>query len=105
VTKGSEVVLVAGNVGQHQCKQCETRAPLQYNEPLKSLTVSHLWRRVGMDISYMPKTDDGYHLLVVAREYCTGWAEAQPLTQGTPENVAYFFSQKYFVGSEPRNVW
>jgi hypothetical protein len=24
------------------CEQCEKRAPLQYDEPLKSLTVSHL---------------------------------------------------------------
>jgi len=40
------------------CKQCENRAPPRYDQPLKSLTVSHLWQRVGMDISYMPKRED-----------------------------------------------
>jgi hypothetical protein len=58
------------------CEQCQKRAPLQYDKPLKSLTVSHVWQRVGMDISYMPKIEDGYHLLVVAWEYLSGWAEA-----------------------------
>ena len=58
------------------CKHCKKRVPLRYDEPLESLTVRHLWQRVGMDISYMPKTEDGYHLLVVAREYLSGWAEA-----------------------------
>jgi len=73
------------------CGQCEKGAPLRYDEPLTSLTVSHLWQRVGMDISYMPKTEDRYHLLVVAREYLSGWAEARPLKQGTSEKVADFF--------------
>jgi len=70
------------------CKRRETKAPLQYGLPLKSLTVSHLWQCVGMDISYMPKTEDGYHLLVSALECLSGWAEAQLLTQGTWENMA-----------------
>jgi transposase-like protein len=47
-----------------------------------------------MDISYMPKTEDGYHLLVVAREYLSGWAEARPLKQGTSEKVADFFYEE-----------
>ena len=58
------------------CEQCEQRPPLLYDEPLKSLTVSHLCQRVGMDISYMPKTKYPYHQPVVAREYLSGWAEA-----------------------------
>jgi len=43
-----------------------------------------------MDISYIPKIKDGYHLVVVAREYLSGWAEAEPLTQGSSQNVADF---------------
>jgi len=75
-------------------EQCEVRAPLRYDEPLKSLTVSHLWQRVGMDISHMPKTEDRYHLLVVAKEYLRGWAEARPLKQGTSEKVADIFHKE-----------
>jgi len=71
-----------------KCELCGKRAPLRYDEPLKSLTVSHLWQRVGMDISYMPKMEDGYHPLVVARDYLSGWAEAQQLKQGTSEKAA-----------------
>jgi hypothetical protein len=41
-----------------------------------------------MNISSMPKTEDGYYLLVVPREYLSGWAEAQPPKQGTSEKVA-----------------
>jgi len=75
-------------------KQCEKSAPLRYDEPLKRLTVSHLWQRVGMDISYMPKMEDGYHPLVVARKYLSGWAEARPLTQDTLEEVADCFDKE-----------
>jgi len=50
-------------------KQCKQRAPLQCDEPLKTLTVSHLWQWVGRNILYMLETEDGYHLRVVAREY------------------------------------
>lgn len=45
---------------------CEKRVPLPYDNLLESITVSHLWQQVGMDISYIPKAEDGYHLLVVA---------------------------------------
>ena len=39
----------------------------------------------------MPKMEDGYHLLVVATQYLCRWAGAQPLIQGTSEQVADFF--------------
>jgi hypothetical protein len=58
------------------CQQCNKRAPLRYDECLKSRTVGHLWQRVGMDILYMPNTEDEYHLLEVPREFLSGWAEA-----------------------------
>jgi len=52
-------------------EQCEKGAPPRYDEPLYSITISHLWQRVVMDISYLPKTEDVYHLLVVDRGYLT----------------------------------
>lgn len=39
----------------------EMNAPLPYDEPLKSQTISHLRLQVGMAISYRPKMDDQYH--------------------------------------------
>jgi len=41
----------------------------------------------------MPKTEDGYHLLMVPREKLSRCAEAQPLIQGTSEQVADFFCE------------
>jgi hypothetical protein len=58
------------------CEECEKRVLLRYDEPLNSLTFSHLWQQVVMDISYMPKTENRYHLLVVAREYLSECAGA-----------------------------
>lgn len=40
-------------------EQHKKRAPLWYEEPLKSQTISHVWQRVGMDIVYMPIMDNG----------------------------------------------
>jgi hypothetical protein len=76
------------------CEQCDKRAPLRDDEPLTSLTVSHLWQRVGVDISYMPKTEDRYHLLVVTRESLSGWAEARPLKHCSSKKVADFFYEE-----------
>jgi hypothetical protein len=67
---------------------------LGYDELVTILTVSHLWLRLGMVISYMPKMEDGYHLLVMAREYLSGSAEARPLKQGISGMVADFFYEK-----------
>jgi len=60
------------------CERCMERAPLRYDEPLKGLTFSPLWQQVVMDTLYMPKIEDGYHLLVVAREYLSAGAEVRP---------------------------
>jgi hypothetical protein len=57
------------------CKQGETRAPIQYDEPLKSLTVNHLWQHVEMQISYMLTMENRYYLLLIGRECLSGWAE------------------------------
>ena len=76
------------------CEQCEKRAPTRYAEPMKSLTVNRLWQRVGLDISYLPRTENGHHLLVVAREYLSGWVEARPLPKGTSEKVTDLFYEE-----------
>jgi len=78
------------------CEPSEKRLPLRYDKPLKSLTVSHLWERVTMDIFYMPKTEDVYHLLLVAREYLGGWVEARPAKPGTSEKIGDFFDEDVF---------
>jgi len=73
-----------------------TRTQTTSNSPHPSLigTVSYQWHWVGMDIRYIPKTDDGYPLLVAAMEYLRWWPEAWPLKQGTSKMVAHFFREE-----------
>jgi len=47
-------------------KPFQKRVRLPYEEPLKKQTVSRQWQQVRMDILYMPKTEDGHRLLMVA---------------------------------------
>jgi hypothetical protein len=61
------------------CEQYEKGVPLRYDKLLKSLPMSHRWQQVRMDILYIPKMEDGHHLLVVSREYLSGWADAEPV--------------------------
>jgi hypothetical protein len=67
------------------CNEFEKRAPLPYDQPLNSLTLSYLWQLVGMDIVYMPKVEDWYLLLVIAWEYCRRWVDERTLTVGSAE--------------------
>lgn len=53
----------------------------------------------------MPKAEFGYHLLLIGREYLSGWAEARPLKQGTLEKVADFIYQELIVKSGSQKVW
>lgn len=50
--------------------------------------------QVGIDISYMPKMDDRYHLLVIALENLSGWTAAHPPKYGTLEKRANIFDKK-----------
>jgi hypothetical protein len=47
-----------------------------------------------MDISYMPNTQYGYHLLVVVTEYISRWAECPPLMQSISEKVTDFMYEE-----------
>jgi hypothetical protein len=67
------------------CNRFEKRAPLPYDQPLNSLTLSFLWQLVGMDIVYMPKVEDWYLQLVIAWEYCRRWVDERTLTVGSAE--------------------
>jgi hypothetical protein len=48
------------------------------------------WRTVGLNITYMPETVEGYEYLVILGEYLSGWVEARPLRDCTSLEVAQF---------------
>jgi len=99
VTKGSAAVLVAGNLcrcqrlGENVQAVWEESASTVWWTPEKP-DLSHLWQGVGIDIPYMPQTENRYHLLEIAREYLRGCVEAWPLNKGTLEKVAVFFYEE-----------
>ena len=79
------------------CEQCQLRANKRKEEPLHSISVGTLWRRVGVDVMYMPETPDGYRCLVAAREYLSGWIEAEALKSPSSESVAQFLHDSIFT--------
>jgi len=46
--------------------------------------------QIGVDITNLPKTEDGYCCIVVAMDYFSKWPEARPLKDHTAESVAKF---------------
>jgi hypothetical protein len=75
-------------------EECEKRAPGRYEEPLKSLTVGHQWQQVVMDISYMPKMEYGYHLVVIACKSFRESGEAWPPKERLIAEVVDLFYHK-----------
>lgn len=86
---------VRNDVQQHvySCELCQ-----RVNGP-KIKTASHMhsidiqpqsMSKVGVDITTLPKSDEGYIYLIVAVDYFTKWPEARPLKNKTAEDVARF---------------
>lgn len=44
-----------------------------------------LWRRVDIDIMYMPETPDGYRCVIAAKECPNGWVKAEALKSPVSE--------------------
>lgn len=72
------------------CPECQARDPVRIEEPLQATMMSQLFRRINMDVTYMPPAD-GKSLLVVARDDLSHWVEARPLRANTSKAVAQFF--------------
>ena len=51
---------------------------------------SEVMVQIGIDITNLPKTDDGFNCVVVAMDYFSKWPEARPLKDHTAESVARF---------------
>ena len=71
------------------CEACQKRSPMKSNEPLHPTTRSSLWRKVGLDIVYMPK-DKGYKYLAVMQDNLSGWPEAEPMRKNDSLTMSKF---------------
>ena len=71
------------------CPQCQYRAPLHWDEELHPTLYSALWKKVGLDIVYMPMSR-GKKFFVAMREDLTGWMEGKPLVKNDSASVSAF---------------
>ena len=72
------------------CEVCQKRSRLRYEEPLHPTFSTYVWRKVGVDVVFMPVTTDGYGFIVFARDDLSGWVEARALKFNNSRNVARF---------------
>jgi hypothetical protein len=49
------------------CSECQSSIYYSVWRPMHSISVSVLWRTVGLDITYMPETVEGYKYIVILR--------------------------------------
>ncbi|XP_068224257.1 uncharacterized protein [Palaemon carinicauda] len=79
------------------CDRGQKVNPLQQTEVAELHPVpvpSEVMLQIGVDITNMPKTEDGYCCVVDAMDYFSKWPEAHALKVHTTENVAKFLLEK-----------
>ena len=61
------------------CDKCQRRINVRVEQVLHPNITSTMWKRVAVDIVYMPKGTRGNKYLVLAREDVLGWPEARDI--------------------------
>ena len=72
------------------CEECQSRARNRQQEPLHPTWSITVWEKVGIDIVYMPVTEDGFGFIVFARDDLSGWVEGRAIKAADSKNVAKF---------------
>ena len=75
------------------CDRCQKVNPVKHVEvaELHSVPVPvAVMAQIGVDITNLPRTEDGYCCVVVAMDYFSKWPEARALRNHTAESVAKF---------------
>lgn len=75
------------------CVECQFRSSNRTEEPLRLVTVSGLFRRVSLDITYMPSSM-GKQYLLVARCLFTHYPEARAIAKANAAAVSRFFMEE-----------
>ena len=71
------------------CEECQRRARNRYDEPLHPTWSIIVWQKIGVDIVYMPWTQEG-SFIVFARDDLSGWVEGRAIDAANSFNVAKF---------------
>ena len=77
------------------CEKCQKSARFEtQNAPLQPVPPPRLpFRMWGMDLTKLPRSDDGLVYLVVAVDYLTKYVEAAPLKTKEACGIVYFFDE------------
>jgi len=82
----SEMYIVVGH-WEKTYQHFEQRVLQMYDKPPKSWIGGCIWQCVGMDNSYISKTEVGYHQVVVKGEYFCSPAETSPVKPSTAAQI------------------
>ncbi len=61
------------------CEECQRRANMPCEGPMKPTWSTTVWERVNLDVVYMPKSR-GYMGIVFVRDDLSGWVEGRAIT-------------------------
>ena len=72
------------------CEECQHCSRIRQEEPLHPIWSLTVWEKVGIDVVYMPKMDDGFGFVVFARDDLSGWVEGCAIKMANAKEVAKF---------------
>ena len=72
------------------CDECQRRSSRRYEEPLHPTWSCTVWEKVGVDVVYMPLSEEGFSFLVFARDDLSGWVEGRAIVRANSMSVAKF---------------
>ena len=75
------------------CEECQKRAQIRYEEGLHPTWSVSVWDKVGVDIVYMPQSNEG-SFLVLARDDLSGWVEGRAIDAANSFNVSKFLYEE-----------
>jgi Integrase zinc binding domain/RNase H-like domain found in reverse transcriptase len=75
------------------CEECQRRAQIRYEESLHPTWSVSVWDKIGVDIVYMPRSNEGSYL-VLARDDLSGWVEGRAIDAANSFNVSKFLYEE-----------
>ena len=76
------------------CEECQSRSWIRQEEPLHPTWSLTVWEKIGIDVVYMPWTEDGFGFIVFARDDLSGWVEGRAIKAADSKNVARFIYEE-----------
>ena len=77
------------------CLECQKRSPNMWHLPITISAPSGLWKKVYIDIMYMPKAQ-GFRYIVAARDDLSRVSEGRALRAATAKSLCEFFWEQLY---------